>query len=541
MSLFIYNTLSRKKEKFVSLSKNKVKMYVCGPTVYGLLHIGNFRGLIFFQFVRHWLKRQGYEVNFVYNYTDVDDKIIQRAKEENLSNQDLANKYIESFEKDFQSFKMERPSHMPRVTEYMKDIVNFISELIEEGKAYESNGSVYYSVEDFKNYGTLSHKALSELIEGEKSEGLDDKKSSFDFALWKASKPGEPFWESPWGSGRPGWHIECSTMIRSLLGEVIDIHGGGIDLVFPHHENEKAQTEALTKKPFVRYWMHHNMIEFQDQKMSKSLGNVQNMRDFLKDYNAEIFKCLIFSVHYRSVLNFHSVSIYKALQSLSRIYSSLAFAEKNRIKKAEMTKGLKTSKNKGEEKESDSQTKSLFLEHLKSVDQRIEQSINDDFNTPEMMARIFETVKLYNFLCRGTVSSKSSKKGGGEQEREEDFKSFKKEKWEKFSQSLSNLKKQTLSETFSSWIRKWGKGMSLFQEPPQTFLKNLDDLLLKKKGLEREEIDKMVQERGEMRRQKNFQRADAIRDHLWSLGISLQDISNGESVWEVSKHFEETS
>lgn len=280
MSLRIYNTETGKKEEFKPIEEGHVKMYVCGPTVYDFLHIGNYRGAIFFNTVRNWLERRGYIVTYVYNYTDVDDKILNRAKEENVEPKVIAEKYIAEFQKDYKLLHLRPHSKNPKVTEFMDKIIMFISDLIEKGFAYELNGDVYFDVHKFKEYGRLSNKKLEDLESGYRIEVNDNKKNPSDFALWKSAKENEQSWESPWGAGRPGWHIECSVMATSILGDTIDIHGGGLDLVFPHHENEIAQSEACTGHKFVKYWMHNNMLEFGSQKMSKSLGNVRTGRSF---------------------------------------------------------------------------------------------------------------------------------------------------------------------------------------------------------------------------------------------------------------------
>ena len=327
MELHIYNTMSRKKEKFEPLTPGGVKMYVCGPTVYDYLHIGNFVGAIVFNMVRNWLEHIGYKVTYVYNYTDVDDKIIKRANDEGCKPEEIAEKYIAEFQKDFQALGLKAHSHNPRVTEHMDDIIKMVESLIEKGRAYVSGGDVLYSIEAFEDYGKLSGKNLDELMAGARVEVADHKQNPMDFALWKAAKAGEPYWESPWGNGRPGWHIECSAMSKALLGEQIDIHGGGKDLIFPHHENEVAQSEGCCDKDYVKYWMHNNFINFGNEKMSKSLGNVKTARAFLEEYNAEIFKYMILSTHYRTENNFSEDKIQSSVTALARVYASLALAD----------------------------------------------------------------------------------------------------------------------------------------------------------------------------------------------------------------------
>ena len=304
-SLSLYNSLGKKKESFYSNNNDKVMMYVCGPTVYDLLHIGNFRGPIFFNFLRNWLENIGYSVTYVYNYTDIDDKIINKSKEEKISTKDISEKYISEFELDYDSLKIKKPNFTPRCTEHIDDIISFIADLINDGFAYESNKSVFFSIEKFKKYGKLSGKNIDDLLAGHRVDVNKDKNIPMDFVLWKPSEKGDPGWDSPWGFGRPGWHIECSAMSDKILGQNIDIHGGGIDLLFPHHENEIAQSESRSSSTFSNFWVHNNLINFDNQKMSKSIGNIIKGRDFIKEYNAEILKFIILSVHYRSVLNFN--------------------------------------------------------------------------------------------------------------------------------------------------------------------------------------------------------------------------------------------
>lgn len=485
MAIRIYNTQSQKKEELVPVHPGEVRMYVCGPTVYDFLHVGNFRGAIFFNLVRNWLEHKGFKVTYVYNYTDVDDKIIERSRKEEVPAEAIAEKFIAEFQKDYQALKLRPHSRNPRVTEFMNEIVTFIEELIAKGKAYVEGNDVYYDVHSFEPYGQLSHRKLEDLEAGHRV-GLDERKHHVaDFALWKAAKPGEPSWPSPWGDGRPGWHIECSAMARSLLGDSIDIHGGGLDLVFPHHENEVAQSEGCTGKPFVKYWMHHNMINFGDQKMSKSLGNVRTGRSFLEQYNGEILKFLVLSSHYRSTLDFSPDQIHHAIGGLARIYSSMAHAEGLIQKKLDLVPLPED-----------------FQISVDQADEGIESALDDDFNTPEVMARIFELVRLYNGLNRRPGKITPAQKA--------------------------------VAEVFFHWVKNKGTWLALFQENPSEFLRVLDDILLQQKGLKREAIDELVKNRSQARSDKNWSESDRIRDELVGQGISLQDNLEG-TVWEVAK------
>jgi cysteinyl-tRNA synthetase len=483
LGISIYNSETHKKEDFQPIVPNEVKMYVCGPTVYDLLHVGNFRGAIFFNLVRNWFEFRGFKVNFVYNYTDVDDKIINRAKADGVDAHVISEKYIQEFERDFASLKLRKHTHNPKVTEFMNPIIAFVETLIKNGVAYEVEGDVYFDVHAFPKYGKLSHKNLEDLESGARIEVDERKKNPADFALWKKAKPGEPFWKSPWGEGRPGWHIECSAMARTLLGDTIDIHGGGLDLLFPHHENEVAQSEGATGKPFVRYWMHNNMLNFGSQKMSKSLGNVRSARSFIAEYHPEIFKYMMLSAHYRSILDFSPDQFEHVISNLARIYSALALASRVAQAPSEATPAD-------------------FQKVLDTAKAGVESALDDDFNTPEALARLFEVIRTFNNTVRtpGPVT----------------------------------LKKAAVAKAFLQWTGWLGNLMSLFAENPADFLRFLDDMLLKQKKLERASIDALVQERAQARQNKDFSRSDELRKQLTEMGIAVQDGPQG-SEWEVQK------
>lgn len=483
MELVVYNTQTRTKEKFEPLTPGMVKMYCCGPTVYGLLHVGNFRGAIFYNFLRNWLEKIGYKVNFVYNYTDVDDRIIDKAIAEKTSAQEVAEKYIHEFQTDFQRLGLRKHDHNPRVTEHMDSIKDIVTTLVENKKAYVVNGEVLYSIKAFPGYGKLSNRNPDDMKAGTRIEVDGKKQDPLDFALWKPSKPGEPAWESAWGAGRPGWHIECSAMIQSLLGDQIDIHGGGVDLVFPHHENEIAQSEGASGKPFVKYWIHNNMINFSGAKMSKSLGNIKTARSFMDEFNPEILKYMMMSVHYRSISDFGEHAIDQAIQGLARIYSSLAMAE-------------------GYLQESGVSPDPAFEKITAEAWAKLTEALNDDFNTPEAFARVFEVVRTFNSQVRRGLKPTPA------------------------------LAAKALS--FRNFVVGFGKLMALFQNPAQQFLVEIDDMLLKKKNLLRSEIDAIVAKRTEARAQKDFAKSDEIRGKLTEMGISVSDTPQG-SEWEVSK------
>lgn len=489
MSLHIYNTLSHKKEVFETVTPGEVKMYVCGPTVYGLLHIGNFRGPIFFNVVRNWLEKSGYKVLFAYNYTDVDDKIIERAKAENTTAEAIASQYIAEFQTDFKSLGLKPHTYNPTVTETMGPIVTMVEELIKREHAYVSaDGEVLYSVRNFDGYGKLSRKNIDDLQAGARVEVDQKKRDPMDFALWKPAKPGEPKWKSPWCDGRPGWHIECSAMAKNIFGDTIDIHGGGSDLIFPHHENEIAQSEGSSGHTFAKFWMHNNMLTFGGGKMSKSQGNIMTARDFLAKYDAEILKFMMLSVHYRSLSDFSDSALATAIAGLGRVYSSLAMASKL-IKAGEgVVAAPKAAK--------------LLEEVLATADKDVASALNDDINTPEMFAVIYAVLKAFN----------SSVRAG---------------------QKVTPEVLAT-AQKFTAWMQAQGEILALFREEPIQYLLKLDDRLLAEKGLERSSVDAKIEERAAVRAAKDFKRSDELRDELAAMGIAVSDTPTG-AVWEVAK------
>lgn len=482
MSLKIYNSQSKQLEDFVPLTPGQVKMYVCGPTVYNFLHVGNFRGVVFFNLVRNWLEKQGYKVTYALNFTDVDDKIINRAHELGMSPFELSEKYISEYKKDFSSLGLRAHDFNPKVTEHMNEITSMVETLINNQKAYEVQGDVMYSIESFDGYGKLSGRITDELQAGARVDVDEKKKNPMDFALWKAAKPGEISWPSPWGPGRPGWHIECSAMIQKIFGEQIDIHGGGMDLIFPHHENEIAQSEGCSGKHFVKYWMHNNMLNFGGQKMSKSLGNIVTMREFLETNSAELYKWMILSVHYRTLSDFNEAALERATTGLARVYSALAMAE------SYIT--------------ADVQPDAAFEKVTQEAWKKIEGALNDDFGTPEAFAALFEVVRQFNNQVRRGMKTNPAVAG----------------------KSLA----------FQKFVKEFGSLMSLFQEPAQDFLLKLDDLLLKKMNLERATVEALVAERSKARENKDFAKSDELRAQLTGMGISVSDTVGG-SFWEVTK------
>jgi len=384
MSIKIYNTLTRRKEEFVPLEAGKVKMYVCGPTVYNHIHIGNARPAIFFDTVRRYLEFRGYEVKFVQNFTDVDDRIIQAGIELGKTAQEVSEMFIHSYHENTEKLGVQKADIHPKVTENIAEIIEFIEQLIDCGLAYASEGDVYFRTKQFKEYGKLSHQKVDELLEGVRIEVGDKKESPLDFALWKGSKPNEVSWDSPWGPGRPGWHIECSAMIKKYLGDTIDIHGGGLDLSFPHHENEIAQTEGLTKKPLAKYWMHNAMLNINNQKMSKSVGNFIRINDVLAQKDPQVIRFFMLSGQYRSIINYSDELLDQAKNGYERLktaYASLMHRIDQAVK-GEATPEVQESTAKWEEK---------FI-----------QAMDDDFNTADAISVLFELAREINTHLRQT-------------------------------------------------------------------------------------------------------------------------------------------
>ena len=461
----IFNTLSRRKEEFVPLEEGKVKMYVCGPTVYNFIHIGNARPMIVFDTVRRYFEYKGYDVNYVSNFTDVDDKIIKKAIEEGVDAQTISERYIAECKKDMEMMNVKPATVHPKATEEICGMQEMIETLIEKGHAYTAkDGTVYFRTKSFKGYGKLSHKNLEDLQSGFreiKVTGEEDKEDPTDFVLWKPKKDGEPFWESPWCQGRPGWHIECSVMSKKYLGESIDIHAGGEDLVFPHHENEIAQSEAANGKPFATYWMHNAFLNIDNKKMSKSLGNFRTVREISEQYDLQVLRFFMLSAHYRSPLNFSAELMEASRNGLERILTGVE--RLNVLLSSASEKELS-----GEEKKN--------LETKEELVKKFEAAMDDDFNTADAISAVFELVKLSN----STISEESAKS------------------------YLSELKKEI-----------------------ETLCGVLGIITEKKKEALDSEIEAMIEARQQARKSKNFALADEIRGKLLDMGIVLEDTREG--------------
>lgn len=460
----VYNTLSRHKEEFVPLEEGKVKMYVCGPTVYNLIHIGNARPMIVFDTVRRYMEYKGYQVNFVSNFTDVDDKIIKKAIEEGVSPQEISQRYITECKKDMADMNVRPATKHPLATEEIDGMLEMISDLIKKGFAYAAaDGTVYFRTRTFKDYGKLSHKNLDDLQAGHREIKVtgDEKEDAQDFVLWKPKKDGEPYWESPWCQGRPGWHIECSVMSKKYLGEEIDIHAGGEDLIFPHHENEIAQSEACNGKPFAKYWLHNGFLNIDNKKMSKSLGNFFTVREIGEKYDLQVLRFFMLSAHYRSPLNFSAELMEAAKNGLERILTAadnLKHLQQN-TRQEEMT---------GEEKE--------IWEGSSEYASKFEAAMDDDFNTADAVAAVFELVKYVNTKTDGSSS------------------------------------KELLGKLYGR--------MDMLCDV-------LGIILERKAEILDEEIEQLIADRQAARKEKNFARADEIRDILLEKGIVLEDTREG--------------
>ncbi|OUO77733.1 cysteine--tRNA ligase [Blautia sp. An249] len=461
----LYNTLSKQKEEFVPIEEGKVRMYVCGPTVYNLIHIGNARPMIVFDTVRRYMEYKGYEVNYVSNFTDVDDKIIAKANEEGVSAEEISQRYIEECKKDMAAMNVRPATVHPLATQEISGMVEMIQELIEKGYAYAAaDGTVYFRVKKFKEYGKLSHKNLEDLQSGFRAlqvSGEDQKEDPMDFVLWKPKKEGEPSWPSPWCDGRPGWHIECSEMAKKYLGEEIDIHAGGEDLVFPHHENEIAQSECCNGKPFARYWLHNAFLNIDNKKMSKSLGNFFTVREIADSYDLQVLRFFMLSAHYRSQLNFSR----ELMEASGNAYERILNAVDN----------MKYFQKKAAAKELSAQEKEK-LEEVRGYIKKFEEAMEDDFNTADAIAAIFELVKFAN----------------------------------------TNLQEDS-SRPF-------------IDEVLNTVVKLCDILGLKVEKEEETldaEVEKLIAQRQEARKAKDFAKADAIRDQLLEMGIELKDTREG--------------
>ncbi|GAA5417636.1 cysteine--tRNA ligase [Paraliobacillus ryukyuensis] len=460
MTIRIYNTLTRKKETFKPLEEGKISMYVCGPTVYNYIHIGNARPALVFDTVRRYFEYKGYHVDYVLNFTDVDDKLIKAANEMGEEMSKVADRFIDAYRNDVQALGVKEATYHPRVTESMDDIILFVKKLIEKGYAYEADGDVYFKTRAFDGYGKLSHQSIDDLRSGARIQVGDKKEDPLDFALWKNAKPGEISWDTPWGTGRPGWHIECSAMAKKYLGDTIDIHAGGQDLAFPHHENEIAQSEAYNDKNFANYWMHNGYITIDDEKMSKSLGNFVLAHDLVQKFDPQLVRFFMLSVHYRNPINFSESLLENAKSGLDRIKNAYQNLQHRKQASLDLTDDTRE-----------------WLDEIKQMKQSFMDEMDDDFNTANAIAVIFDVTKQANLYLQ---------------------------------------QNQTATQVIDAFT-------SLFTELLGTLGIEIDhsDALLD------EEIDQMIKQREEARRNRDFQLADQIRDELKERNIILEDTPQG--------------
>ncbi len=468
----IYNSLNRRKEEFTPILPGKIGIYACGVTVYDLCHIGHARSLVVFDVIYRYLKYRGYEVTFVRNFTDIDDKIINRSNERGVNWKALAEQYIDEFYVDMDKLGLLRPSFEPRATDHIAEIIDLVRRLEEKGMAYAVDGDVYYRLQRFKSYGKLSGKNIDDLLSGARVEIDDRKESPLDFALWKKSKAGEPSWESPWGAGRPGWHIECSAMSQKFLGDTFDIHGGGKDLIFPHHENEIAQSEGASGKPLANFWIHNGFVNIDQEKMSKSLGNFLTIRELLEDCHPEVLRFFVVSSHYRSPIDFSAENVAVAAAGLERLYQSLG-------RLLQTAAGCEASTSSMDDK-------------IESWRQEFIRVMDDDFNSAAACAVLFDVSKEVNrWLDTGTAAAPDMPEAAGR---------------------------------IAQFMREVGATLGLLQEEPQSFLQRggSDD-----DELDTAAIEILIGERNAARQERNWAEADRIRDLLDEKGITLKDSADG--------------
>ncbi len=475
MSLRIYNTMESKKVPFIPVNPGKVAMYVCGPTVYDSSHIGHARSVIVFDVILKYFRATGYDVTYVRNFTDVDDKIIKRAEELGIDSYQVAEKYIREFYEDLDALNIERATIEPKATEHIDKIIALIEILLEKEIAYRINGDIFYSIDKFKNYGKLSGRKLEDMEAGARVDIDERKKNPFDFALWKSQKPGEPCWDSPWGKGRPGWHIECSAMSSAYLGETFDIHGGGKDLIFPHHENEIAQSEGAFEKPFAKYWVHNGFVNINHEKMSKSLGNFLLIKDILKSYHPDSVRLFLLSNHYRSPIDFTDKAMDESESALDKIYSTIKRIE-------EIADNLIND----------------ITDYPENYWKMFCEAMDDDFNTAKGIGYLFDAIRHINRL-------------------------------------LDDPQQRVHSPINSIYadIRKIGNVVGILSETSETYFNKKKTKFIGKKGIDSSLIDAMVKERFEARKAKDWKKADQIRVRLAGMDIIIEDRPEG-SIWKFN-------
>jgi cysteinyl-tRNA synthetase len=491
MSLQFYNTLTGRKEAFKPIHEGKISIYVCGITAYADCHVGHARSAIVFDVITRYFKYRGYDVFYVKNFTDVDDKIIAKAQSEGCTIYEISEKYIGRHNSDMDALGVERPSVAPRATEHIDGMINLIGMLLDKQMAYEMDGDVYYEVERFQGYGKLSGRSLEDMVAGARVNINEKKKNPLDFALWKAAKENEPQWESPWGKGRPGWHLECSVMSQHYLGDTFDIHGGGEDLIFPHHENELAQSEGVTGKPLTNYWIHHGFVRINSEKMSKSLGNIFTISDILKKYHAEVVRLFILQSHYKSPLDFSIEALNESRLGLNRLYSTLK-AIQNIVGHGQISVGNILHLSSGEQD---------VMDRMTALPEKFKDAMDDDFATPKAIGLLFDAVRHLN----GYLGEKA----------------------------FSVTPEATfVLDTARENILKVGHVFALLLEDPEDYFGKDRDREAQRRGLDTEEINRLIAERWSARQAKDWGKADNIRRILLDRKVILKDTPSG-TTWEV--------
>ncbi len=488
-----YNTMSNKIEEFETIEKGKVKMYVCGPTVYNYIHLGNARPIIVFDTLARYFKYRGYDITYIQNFTDVDDKIIKRANEEGISVKEVTEKYIKGFFEDIEPLNISDDIVRPKVTENMPEIIEIIKKLIDEGFAYEKDGNVFFEVKKFEEYGSLSNQKIDELEIGARVDIMEEKNNPLDFALWKRKKEGEPYWDSPWGQGRPGWHIECSAMAKKYLGDTFDIHGGGQDLVFPHHENEIAQSRCAYHGNFANYWLHNGFIQVNGDKMSKSLGNFFLLREILGKFPGNVVRLFILGTHYRKPINFSMDNMEDSRKTLKNIVTSM----NNFSEIIEKFSGKGSHEGEVSDNTGNNSTNE-FKEKVNELDKKFMEAMDEDMNTPQALAVIFDQIK----------------------------------ETKKFSVNISNGEEaEALNYSYNSLRKKLEEvlGIMLFMEDENKNFKNNDKLTGNL-------IELLIKLRADARKEKNFKLSDEIRDNLKELGIEIQDNKDGTTGYTIQSN-----
>jgi cysteinyl-tRNA synthetase len=485
----IYNTKTRKKEIFQPITEGAIGIYVCGITAYDVCHVGHARAAIVFDVVFRHLQAQGFHVTYVKNFTDIDDKIIDRANREGVSISEITDRYIHMHNEDMAALNVLTPTVTPKATEHMADMIALIQSLEEKGIAYAVDGDVYFSVKNYPAYGGLSGRNLDEMISGARVDINDKKKNPLDFVLWKKSKEGEPSWDSPWGPGRPGWHIECSAMSRRYLGETFDIHGGGEDLVFPHHENEIAQSQAANGKPLARYWMHNGFVKINAEKMSKSLGNIFPVREIIKQYHPEVLRLFMLQSHYRSPVDYSEASLKEARTALVRGYTALQQMNEALSPSVPQMSGKLEGANEA------------YVKKISELKDKFDASLDDDFNTAQALGCVFEVARVINQIATAE---------------------------KKMSSPVKKLLLEAAAETFKHFSQVLG----IFEVNPDVFFQTDRATEIAKRGLDGQKIEALIQERQSARDDKDWQRADEIRKELASQSITLKD-SAGQTTWLI--------